>query len=60
MVYRLFIVNEKIKFYYPNNWIDKIEEDGTYLFYDDNFGSFRMTVLKIDNPNFSIEEYLKK
>lgn len=62
MNYNHFISNQEwITFDYPSNMISVEEEEGTYLFYTEQTGSFRITPIKIgvDN-NFDGEKYLKE
>ena len=60
MNYKKFISNQEwLKFTYPSNLINIEEEEGTYLFYTEETGSFRVTPLKLEgNGNFNSEKYL--
>ncbi len=60
MNYNEFISNQEwLKFTYPSNLINIEEEEGTYLFYTEETGSFRVTPLKLEgNGNFNSEKYL--
>lgn len=60
MNYNEFISNQEwLKFTYPSNLINIEEEEGTYLFYTEETGSFRVTPLKLEgNGNFNSERYL--
>ncbi|TXI99917.1 MAG: DUF3805 domain-containing protein [Chryseobacterium cucumeris] len=61
MNYTQFISNQKwIKFNYPSNLICMEEEEGTYLFYTEQTGSFRITPLKLEGKsNFNADKYLQ-
>ncbi|WP_343320904.1 DUF3805 domain-containing protein [Sphingobacterium multivorum] len=59
MKYNQFVSNQGwIKFSYPINLIYVEEEEGTYLFYTEQTGSFRITPLEIESNSFNSEEYL--
>ena len=47
-----------IAFEYPSEWIDTIEGDGTYLFYKEMLGSFRLSAIEIKNQKFNITSFL--
>lgn len=59
MNYKQFTSNQEwVNFHYPSNIIS--EEEGTYLFYTEHTGSFRVTPLKLeDNGNFNADKYLE-
>lgn len=61
MNYKKFTSNQGwINFNYPSNLINVEEEEGTYLFYTEDTGSFRMTPLKLEGKtDFDAEQYLK-
>lgn len=61
MIYNQFISNQGwISFNYPSNMISVEEEEGTYLFYTEQTGSFRVTPLKLGgNKVFDGDKYLK-
>lgn len=60
MNYNEFVSNEGLlKFDYPSHLTFVEEEDGTYLFYNEQTGSFRVTPLKLANKNFDADKYLK-
>ena len=60
MNYKQFIPNQEwIHFNYPSNLINVEEDEGTYLFYTEDTGSFRITPVKLEgNANFDAEQYL--
>lgn len=60
MNYNKFISNQGwISFNYPSNLISVEEEEGTYLFYTEQTGSFRITPLKLEGSgNFNPDNYL--
>lgn len=53
-------IKSGISFFYPSYWQSEVEEDGTFLFYDEELGSFRVTVVFIKNSDFSIQSYLEE
>ncbi|WP_185249138.1 DUF3805 domain-containing protein [Chryseobacterium bernardetii] len=59
--YNQFISNQGwVSFNYPANLISIEEEEGTYLFYTEKTGSFRLTPLKLEGKNnFDANKYLK-
>lgn len=61
MNYNKFISNQGwVSFNYPANLISIEEEEGTYLFYTEKTGSFRITPLKLGGSNnFDANKYLK-
>lgn len=59
MKYNYFISNQGwIEFSYPSNLIYVEEVEGTYLFYTEQTGSFRITPLEIQSINFNTDDYL--
>jgi hypothetical protein len=62
MNYSQFTSNQGwINFYYPSNLISTEEEEGTYLFYTEQTGSFRITPLLLEGKDdFDADAYLKK
>ncbi len=49
----------RIQFQYPEWWDDKIEDNDSYLFWDEYTGSFRVTPSTIDSPTFSVDQFLQ-
>lgn len=43
---------------YPEWWRLRLEDDGTYLFWDEYVGSFRLTPIHAQQPAFSLKNYL--
>ena len=62
MNYSKFTSNQGwLTFYYPSNFINTEEDKGTYLFYTEQTGSFRITPLKLEGKSdFDADSYLKK
>jgi len=60
MNYNHFVSNEGwISFNYPSNLTFEEEEEGTYLFYTEDTGSFRITPIKLKGgDNFNSHKYL--
>lgn len=60
MNYNRFISNQGwISFSYPSNLINIEEEEGTYLFYTEQTGSFRITPLRLmGKGDFDADNYL--
>ena len=48
-----------IQFQYPDWWLHKIEDDDTYLFWDEYTGSFRITPSIINLQIFSLDQFLE-
>ncbi|WP_333577715.1 DUF3805 domain-containing protein [Sphingobacterium sp.] len=61
MNYKKFTSNQGwINFNYPSNLINVEEDEGTYLLYTEDTGSFRITPLKLEGKtDFDAEQYLK-
>ncbi|QRY55971.1 DUF3805 domain-containing protein [Sphingobacterium siyangense] len=61
MNYKQFTSNQGwISFKFPSNLINVEEDEGTYLFYTEDTGSFRITPLKLEGKtDFDVEQYLK-
>jgi hypothetical protein len=62
MNYSQFTSNQGwINFQYPSNLISTEEQEGTYLFYTEQTGSFRITPLLLEGRgDFDADAYLKK
>lgn len=60
MNYSQFSSNQGwVSFNYPSNMITMEEDEGTYLFYTEQTGSFRVTPIKLDEKgNFDADKYL--
>ncbi len=59
MKYNHFVSDKGwIKFNYPSHLIYVEEEEGTYLFYTEQTGSFRITLLEIQADHFDTDKYL--
>jgi hypothetical protein len=59
MKYNHFVSDQGwIKFNYPSHLIYVEEEEGTYLFYTEQTGSFRITPLEIQANHFDTDKYL--
>jgi len=48
----------RISFQYPSNWENNIEGNETYLFFNENYGSFRFTPVLIETTTFQIDKFL--
>ena len=61
MNYKQFISHQGwVTFNYPSNLINIEEDEGTYLFYTEDTGSFRITPLKLEGKaDFDVEQYLE-
>lgn len=49
-----------IFFRYPEWWEHRVEENGTYLFWDEYVGSFRITPTRSKQAGFSLTNYLEQ
>ena len=52
------IPKQGITFTYPASRIDTMESENIYLFYDEKLGSFRLTPIKLENTNLTLDAYL--
>lgn len=61
MEYKNFINLETgISFHYPSNWSEQVEPKNTFLFYDEQLGSFRFTPIIIEKTLDKISFLNKK
>ncbi len=59
--YKVFTtVKDEVTFRYPDYWMHEVENNMTYVFYEEYLGSFRLTPRTMDPALFEIEEYLDK
>src|ERR1039458_4621866 len=57
--YKIFTtLNDEVSFHYPEYWLNEIENERTYLFYEEFLGSFRVTPRTMDPELFEISDYL--
>jgi hypothetical protein len=57
--YKVFTtLKDEVTFHYPEYWMHEIENERTYLFYEEFLGSFRVTPRTMDPELFEISEYL--
>ena len=52
--------NGELIFQYPEYWLNEMEGNDTYLFYEEYLGSFRITLKKITTKGFNLKAYLEK
>lgn len=50
---------DEIEIEYPKRWKFKLEDNNTNLFFDENLGSFRITVVKTDKNGNELVRFLK-
>jgi hypothetical protein len=53
-----FISTFGIVFQYPEHWKTGREDNNTYLLYNENIGSFRITPLKVGKGDFNLKLFL--
>ena len=59
--YKLFTTQkDEVSFQYPPYWLHEMENENTYLFFEEFLGSFRITPRVMDIANFEILAYLNK
>jgi len=51
-------LRDEVTFHYPEYWMNEIEDDRTYLFYEEFLGSFRVTPRTMDPELFDVSDYL--
>lgn len=52
--------NGEIILQYPSYWLDEMEGNDTYLFYEEYLGSFRINLKRISTKGFDLKAYLEK
>jgi hypothetical protein len=47
-------------FQYPGYWLDEMEDEDTYLFFEEYLGSFRINLKRMPAKGFNLKAYLEK
>ena len=56
----LTIPDFDLRLAYPEDWDHEVEENGTYLFWDEDSGSLRLTPMRMEQPGFDLDVFLER